>query len=331
MIPSLAALAIVVVTARAGGLLAGRCRQPVVLGELAAGVLLGNLALAGVSGLEYVKTDAAVDLLSRIAIGVLLFQVGLESTVGELRRVGLSASLVAICGIGGSCVAGTVAARALLPSAGAAAQLFIGAALAATSVGVTARVLKDIGQARSPSAHVILGAAVVDDVIGLILVAIVGARSLQSNAGVFVMSAVAAGSFAAGLVINEATSRSIDRRIMPIASWVVPVFFAVMGLRADLSGLAKPAVLALAAALTLAAIIGKQCCALGVVSSHTRADRIAVGLGMMPRGEVTLIFASLGQTMALIDPDTFLALVITVIATTMITPAALKWRLARAQ
>src|SRR5205823_2213850 len=110
------------------------------------------------------------------------------------------------------------------------------------------------------------------------------------------------GAFAAGLAVEEwhyqdfinRRERTLDDLITPLASWLVPIFFVVVGIRTDLSGLAKPGVIALAAGLTLAAIVGKQLCAAGVVGRHAAVDRVAVGLGMMPRGEVTLIFASLG-------------------------------------
>ena len=110
------------------------------------------------------------------------------------------------------------------------------------------------------------------------------------------------------------------------------MFFVVVGIRTDLSGLGRPGVIALAAGLTAAAIAGKQLCALGAAAAGDGVDRFAIGLGMMPRGEVTLIFANLGLTMVVagqpvISADTFLALVATVMATTMVTPIALKWRL----
>jgi Kef-type K+ transport system membrane component KefB len=148
------------------------------------------------------------------------------------------------------------------------------------------------------------------------------------------------GAFAAGLAVEEwhyrdfidRRERTLDDLLMPLASWLVPVFFVVIGIRTDLSGVRNPDVLVLAGALTIAAIAGKQLCALGAASAGRQVDRIVVALAMMPRGEVTLIFANLGAGMLIagrpvIGSDTFLALVITVIATTVITPLALRWRL----
>ncbi len=292
--------------------------------ELLAGLVIGNLRLAGVSMFEFLKTSRVVDVLSQIAVLLLFFRVGLEATVGEMKRVGATAFLVAMCGIAGSFVCGWIAVRLLLAGTSAEDQVFLAASLAATSVGVTARVLKDMRQSRSATAHVILGAAVVDDVVGLTLLAILGLTGIvpaKVNAGSFLVIAA----FAAGLAIDEKRSHAIDRTIAPVARWIVPIFFIVSGLHADLSGLARPRVVGLALALTAAAVIGKQFCALGVGRAQAgHVDRTAVGLGMMPRGEVTLIFATIGLT-----GDPFLAVVIAVMLTTLATPIALGWRLSR--
>jgi Kef-type K+ transport system membrane component KefB len=385
---SAGAIAIVLIAARVGGFVAIALDQPRVLGELAVGLLLGNLALVGLRGLEFVKLDPAVDTLSRIAILVLMFHAGVEATVGEMKKVGVAAFVVAACGVVGSFAATWVIARLLLRSSNAFVQVFVAASLTATSVGVTARVLRDLGHARSSTAHVILAAAVFDDIVALIVLALMSgsgsvaavlvkasvflvgglalgmavsprllsfaSRSMAAAllgvslafcfamawlASVFGLAAVV-GAFAAGLVVEEAHYRDfIDRRertlddlLSPLLMWVVPVFFVVVGMRTNLAGLKRPDVLLLAAALTAAAVVGKQLCALGVTAARAKVDRLAVGLGMMPRGEVTLIFANLGAAMIVagrpvIDTDTFLALVITVIATTLLTPVALKWRL----
>jgi Kef-type K+ transport system membrane component KefB len=257
---------------------------------------------------------------------MLFFQVGLDSTVADMKKIRGRAFLVAVCGIAGSVLCGWAVARVLLPQTSASAQIFLAASLAATSVGVTARVLKDLGRARSATAHVILGAAVADDIVSLLVLAVIGASGVMTfrlQPAAFV--AIAA--FAAGILIDDRRSHEIDARLAPYARWIVPVFFVVIGIRADLAGLAKPAVLGLAAALTAAAVLGKLCCAIGLAGAHTtRVDPVAVGIGMMPRGEVTLVFATAG-----LPPDTFLAVVLVVIATTLMTPIALKWRLAARQ
>lgn len=382
------ALLIVIAAARAGGLVADRLGQPRVLGELGAGLLLGNLTLANFRGLEFLGTDPAVDLVSRAAVIVLMFQASIESTVGEMKKLGAAAFVIAACGVGGSFAATWTVARWLLSSSSAFTQVFVAASLTATSVGITARVLRDLGHARTSTAHVILAAAVVDDVLALIVLAVmsgtgsvplvliksvvflvgglavgmfVSPRLLslasQSMAVVLLSAALAfcfamawlasvfglapmVGAFAAGLTVEEwhyrdfvqRRERTLDDLLTPLASWLVPVFFVVIGIRTDLSGLVRPHVLGLAGALTVAAIGGKQLCGLGAAAARGHVDRLGVALGMMPRGEVTLIFANLGAGILhagepVIGPDTFLALVITVIATTILTPVALNWRL----
>jgi Kef-type K+ transport system membrane component KefB len=382
------ALLIVIAAGRAGGLVADRLGQPRVLGELGAGLLLGNLTLANFRGLEFLGTDPAVDLVSRAAVIVLMFQASIESTVGEMKKLGAAAFIIAACGVGGSFAATWTVARWLLSSSSAFTQVFVAASLTATSVGITARVLRDLGHARTSTAHVILAAAVVDDVLALIVLAVmsgtgsvplvlikatvflvgglavgmfVSPRLLslasQSMAVVLLSAALAfcfamawlasvfglapmVGAFAAGLTVEEwhyrdfvqRRERTLDDLLTPLASWLVPVFFVVIGIRTDLSGLVRPQVLGLAGALTVAAIGGKQLCGLGAAAARGQVDRLGVALGMMPRGEVTLIFANLGAGILhagkpVIGADTFLALVITVIATTVLTPVALNWRL----
>jgi Kef-type K+ transport system membrane component KefB len=396
-------LAIVFLAARVGGYVATRAGQPAVLGELGAGLVVGNLTLAGYSGFEHLKTDASLDMVSQAGVILLLFQVGLESTVGEMARAGVSAFLVAACGIAGSFGAGWAVSRWFLPASGTYTHVYLGATLTATSVGVTARVLKQLGHARDPESYVILGAAVMDDVLGLIVLTVVAALMTASGAGVsaapwrvlivflkaaafcggglaigmrvsplllrlvskraewaLVAGALAfcavmawlaglfglaplIGAFAAGLVIEEwhytdaagGGERTLAALLEPVASYLVPVFFFVVGLKADLAAFAQPGVVTLASALLVAAVAGKLCCAAGLAGSRGDGlNRLAVCVGMMPRGEVELIFAKLGMTLVvaghpLITPSLFAAIVAVVIATTVITPPALKWSLGR--
>jgi Kef-type K+ transport system membrane component KefB len=278
---------------------------------------------------------------------------------------------------------------------------FLGATLSATSVGITARVLRDIGQSRSEEARVILGAAVIDDVLGLVVLAGVTAAVAAANSGtglsytglaltlgkalLFLSISVAiglvvsprlftlasrlhtrgvllalglafcfffawlahaiglatiVGAFAAGLILEDTHYRDFTGRgehgleelVAPISAFLAPVFFVVMGMRTDLAAFARPEVLGLGAALTLAAVLGKQACSLGVFGSP--ADRLTVGIGMIPRGEVGLIFAGVGAQLTLnglpvIDPATFSAVVVMVVLTTLVTPPALAWSFAR--
>ena len=380
-------LAVILIVAKLAGSLASRMGQPAVLGELVGGVLLGNLSLAGVHALEPMAADPSLALLAEIGVLILLFQVGLESTVGQMLRVGKAALLVAVFGVVAPFALGWGVTALLLPDHSIYLHMFVGATLCATSVGITARVLKDLGESKSEEARVILGAAVIDDVLGLVILAVVtgivaaadsgGTMSFGSIAllvakavgflvaaltiGVYVAPRLVAlagrgallalglalcfllswaahaiglapivGAFAAGLVLEDVDP--LEHAIEPIASFLVPVFFVLMGMHTDLRAFADLPILGLAAALTVVAILGKQACSLGVVGSD--ADRLSVGIGMIPRGEVGLIFASMGLGLAvrgerIVDGAIYAAVVIMVIATTLVTPPALKWSLAR--
>ena len=395
-------LALILLAAKLGGELATRLGQPAVLGEILAGVLLGNLTLVGFSGLERIKTDVFVDMLARIGVLVLLFEVGLESTVGQMLKVGGSALLVAVLGVAAPFALGWGVGAWLLPGASSYVHAFLGATLTATSVGITARVLKDLGRSKGNEARVILGAAVIDDVLGLVILAVVGGVIAAADQGgsvsfaeigtilgkasgflvgslvlgvflsprlfavasrlksrgvllalglalCFVLSWLAnaiglapiVGAFAAGLILEDVHysdfvdrgEHSLEELIHPISSFLVPIFFVLMGMRTNLRSFAQPGVLGLAAALTLVAIVGKQVCSLGVLGKGI--DRLSVGIGMVPRGEVGLIFANIGLTLSIggapiIDQATYSAVVVMVIVTTMATPPALKWSLHRA-
>jgi len=399
--PVILSIALILVAAKLGGHVAVRFNQPPVLGELAAGVLIGNLALIGLPGFDYLKTDANVDMLARLGVVLLLFQVGLESTVGQMAKVGLSSFMVATLGVIGPFVLGFLVGIWLLPDASVYAHIFLGATLTATSVGITARVLKDLGRSQSDEARIILGAAVIDDVQGLVILAVVtgiiaaanhgqalsyGALSLVvGKATLFLVGALAlgmylsprlfsvasklkasgvllsiglafcftmawaasaiglapiVGAFAAGLVLEDLHYRdfvdrgehSLGELVEPVASFLVPIFFVVMGIRTDLHVFANLHVLGLAAALTVAAIVGKQLCAFGVVGRGL--DRLSIGVGMIPRGEVGLIFANMGLTLlvggkAVVDQSVFSALIVMVMATTLVTPPLLQWSFAR--
>jgi Kef-type K+ transport system membrane component KefB len=396
------ALTVILVAAKLGGELAVRLGQSAVLGELVVGVLLGNLTLVRYSGLDYLLTDPSIDMLARLGVLVLLFEVGLESTVGQMLKVGLPSLLVATLGVVTPFALGWGVGAWLLPGHGVYVHAFLGATLCATSVGITARVLKDLDRLQTREARIILGAAVLDDVMGLVVLAVVtgmigaadrgGSFSSVSVAMIilkaaaflvvslflgvrlsprlfqlasrlhargvllalglalcFLMSWLAnvvglapiVGAFAAGLVLEDVHYRSfVDRGehpledlIHPISGFLAPVFFVLMGLRTDLRSFAAPGVLGLAAALTLVAVLGKQACSLGVWGRGV--DRLTVGLGMIPRGEVGLIFANIGVGLTvggqpIIDRGTFSAVVVMVIVTTLVTPIALKFSLQRA-
>ena len=400
--PIVGGLALMLVAAKLGGELAIRAKQPAVLGELIAGIVLGNLSFGGVPAFHALATNETIEIIAGIGALILLFEVGIESTVGQMLKVGFTSFLVAILGVVLPFALGWAVSTWLLPSASSYVHAFIGATLTATSVGITARVLQDLGASRTPEARIILGAAVIDDVLGLVILGavsgviaaaaqgvpfsvlsiariaaaamifLVGAllvgiyaaprlfsvASLLQGRGVlvtlslsfcFVMAytssliglAPIVGAFAAGLVLEDVHfkdfvsrgERSLEELIRPISDALVPIFFVLMGLRTDLSALISGGSLELAAALIVVAIIGKQACALGVTIPGV--NRLAVGIGMIPRGEVGLIFANVGAGLMLdgapvIGPSTFSAVVVMVIVTTLVTPPALKWSLERA-
>ena len=388
-------LAVIVTAALIGGDLAARVGQPAVLGELLAGVLLGNLP--GLATIQFVGGDPYLDILSRVGMLLLLFEVGLDLSVRDLFAVGPSSLLVAVIGTASSLALGAGTAAALMPGAPAAAHVFLGAAMTATSVGITARVLKDLGASRSGEAKIILGAAVVDDVLALVvlgavtawvgagqgtaafratsivalvmktvgflvLAIVVGvgltptwfrlAARLRTRGALlavglafcfFLASAASAiglaalvGAFAAGLVLEDTHSevfvqrgeRPLSELLQPMTSFLVPVFFVLVGFRTNVAALGHPALLAFAAALTLAAVAGKLTCAIGVMNRGVK--KLTVAVGMIPRGEVTLVFAALGSALRigsapLLDERGYTAIVTVVILTTLVTPPALKW------
>jgi Kef-type K+ transport system membrane component KefB len=403
VVPVLLGLVIILMAAKLGGELFERIHQPAVLGELIFGMVLGNLVYIGYRGLEFLSTAEGLEILAQLGVILLLFQVGLESNVKEMLSVGWSSLLVAVLGVIAPFFLGWGVSAWLLPEEETLAHIFIGATLCATSVGITARVLADLGKLSARESKIILGAAVIDDVLGLVILSVVvgtisaantggsleamdavaiivkallflvGAilvggwlsRHVYRLAGLFRISgmllalslgacfmlafladriglATIVGAFAAGLILDgvrfrdlgERTKHRIEELIQPIAGFLVPIFFVLMGVRVDLSSFGQVEVLGFAALLSLAAIVGKMICAGGVVEKGL--DRISVAVGMVPRGEVGLIFAGIGAQLVLhgervIPPPVFAAVVVMVIVTTLITPPALKITLARGE
>ena len=400
----LMALTVIILGAKLGGDLAGRIGQPPVLGELLFGVVLGNLSLVGLTWFEGFTQLGALSVLAELGVIILLFQVGLEADLNEMKRVGLSSLLVATLGVIGPFLLGWGVGIWFYPDAPIYMHIFLGAILSATSVGITARVLKDLGRLETDEARVILGAAVIDDVLGLLILAVVSGiiRGAESGAsisslavfwliakailflggailagrfvypwlfrvagylrvhGMLLISALAAcflasfaaakvglapivGAFAAGLVLDDAYFRDpakhgrerIEELLEPLAFFLVPVFFVRMGMDVDLGALFTGGVIAFALVLTLAAIAGKQLSALGVVpGKKRRINRWIVGIGMVPRGEVGLIFASIGASLsisgeAVVSPAIYSAVVIMVMLTTLVTPPLLTWSFRR--
>jgi Kef-type K+ transport system membrane component KefB len=397
----LISLVVILVSAKLGGALMERIQQPAVLGELIFGVLLGNLSLLGLHQFDALKSNEAIGLLAELGVIFLLFEVGLESNIKQMMEVGLSSFLVALVGVIVPMLLGWGVGAWFLPHSSTLVHLFIGATLSATSVGITARVLRDLGKTSAKEARIILGAAVIDDVMGLVILAAIsgiikaadrgGAGISILDVSLIVLKAVAflaaalwigsrlspgmfsfasrlnvsgmlltvgisfcfllsylasrielapiVGAFAAGLILDpvhyqrfrERGEHSIEELLRPISSFLVPVFFVLMGVRVDLRTFADLGILGFALVLTIVAILGKQACALAVLERGL--DRTSVGIGMIPRGEVGLIFASMGATLMLggipvVSRSTYSAVVIMVILTTLITPPLLKASLA---
>ncbi len=399
-------LAIMLVAAKLGGELFERLGQSAVLGELLAGIVIGNLVLLGFTGAEPLKSNAVIEAVAQLGVIILLFEVGLESDLKEMMGVGWSSLMVAVLGVIAPFLLGWAVSAYFIPNGPRLGHIFIGATLCATSVGITARVFKDLKKLATREARIILGAAVIDDVFGLLMLALVAGaiQSAQAGESLSVMNVVTIagkallfllgsiglghfivprllrgagrlesrgvlltlaisfclllswaatkvglapiiGAFAAGLVLDEVhfkptrerKDRSLHELLQPVSLILVPIFFVVMGMKVDLRVFGRVELLGFAIVLTLAAIVGKQICSLGVFERGI--NRLAIGLGMIPRGEVGLIFASVGTTLMLptstgssqsvIDPATFGAVVIMVIITTLVTPPLLTASLGR--
>jgi Kef-type K+ transport system membrane component KefB len=402
----LAGIAVMLLVGKLGGELFERIKQPAVLGELIGGIVIGNLVLLGFAAAEPLKTNEVIAALAEVGVIILLFEVGLQSDLKEMMEVGWSSLLVAAIGVIAPFLLGWGVSAYFIPDESRLVHIFIGATLCATSVGITARVFKDLGKLQTRPARIILGAAVIDDVLGLMILAVVvgaikatasggalsvmavgliaikavafligsivvghflvpqllrGAGRLKSEGALLTLAvsfclllswvsakvglAPIVGAFAAGLVLDEVhykpahsrNERDLGDLLQPVSLVLVPIFFVLMGMKVDLRFFARLDLMGFAVTLTLAAIIGKQICSLGVLERGT--NRLAIGLGMIPRGEVGLIFAGIGATLMLpdilgipqpvISSGTFGVVVIMVIVTTLVTPPLLKWSLAR--
>ena len=196
-------IAVILIAAKLSGLVE-KIGQPGVLGELLIGVLIGNLVLFGINTFEPIKTDFVVSFLAQLGVIILLFQIGLESNIAKMKKVGLRAGLVAIIGVVLPFIAGAyIVGPWLLPGLSQNAYLFLGATLTATSVGITARVFKDLKKLGTTEAQIVLGAAVIDDVLGLIILAVVSAIATAGSvsAGTVSIITLKAILFLAGAII----------------------------------------------------------------------------------------------------------------------------------
>jgi Kef-type K+ transport system membrane component KefB len=370
--PLLIALAAIIVATKLFGELARRFAQPTVLGELLAGVIVGGSMLGVVD-----PRDPAMHALGDLGLFVLIFQIGLHTDVRSLRRVGGSAITVAVAGVVLPFVGGFFATRAL--GASALAAVIAGASLTATSMAISARVLGDKGALRTREGQVVLGAALADDVIGLIILSIVVALAAGTSVSVsdvarisavsvgFIVIALAVGryavpplfrvldtvrangalgmlgiafglllaalavasgtamiigAFVAGMILHPTPHRhEIERATGQIGHFLVPVFFAVVGASVDLAALASRPALEAGAALIAVGVAGKVLA--GFAPWSFKGNKLLIGVAMVPRGEVGLIFAQMGLATGAIAPQLFAAIMLMVVVTTFVTPPLL--------
>jgi len=349
--------------------------------------------LRGPHGNELLQVAYTVDVFSRYGIIFLLFLVGLDTSIDEMRQVGPDSGRVAIIGVLLPFLLGLLASTLLIENVEFHTSLFLGATLAATSVGITAMVLQEMNMQQTETARIILGAAVFDDVLGLLMLAIVSGIVVTGSvdlinmiiiivmASLFLLAAVylgpffirlivklfsrldlieakmfvsylfvmllawmanlsglatIIGAFTAGLILHDAyfESWNDDREcpicirdlIMPLEVILVPIFFVLMGIQVKLETFLQPDVMMLAAGLLVAAIVGKVVSGFGAFGG---SNRWAIGVGMMPRGEVGLIFAAIGKSLGVLNDALFSAVVLMVVVTTLISPPLLKYCLRR--
>ncbi|MBE9050478.1 cation:proton antiporter [Nostocales cyanobacterium LEGE 11386] len=410
----LLSLVVIYLASKVGGELSNRVGLPPVLGELLGGVIVGISVLhllvfpeggtdssnslvmtflQTTAGLTPEATPAVfeaqsevVSVLAELGVIILLFEIGLESNLKDLISVGIQASIVAVVGVVVPFTAGTVGLMTLF-GVGAVPAIFAGAALTATSIGITSKVLSELGRLNSKEGQIILGAAVIDDVLGIIVLAVVASLAKDGVVDVskviyliisasgfligaivlgnvfnktfvaiadqlktrgelvipafvfaFVMAYFASiiqleailGAFAAGLVLEETDKRKeLQRQVVPIADILVPIFFVTVGAKTDL-GVLNPAIpsnregLIMATFLIAVAIIGKVITGFSVFG-QPQINRLAIGVGMIPRGEVGLVFAGVGAASGVLSKSLGAAIIMMVILTTFLAPPLLRF------
>ncbi|WP_421659330.1 cation:proton antiporter [Leptothermofonsia sp. ETS-13] len=409
----LLSLVVIYLASKLGGEICARIDLPPVLGELVGGVIIGVSALhllifpeAGEDGSHsmimallqstahlspeaipqvFQSQGEVISVLAELGVIILLFEIGLESDLKELLRVGMQATVVAVVGVVTPFALGT-GGLMLIFGVPPVPAIFAGAALTATSIGITAKVLAELQRLSSREGQIIIGAAVMDDVLGIIVLAVVASLArdgkvevgnviyLIISAGVFligsiwlgrlispflvglinnmktrgqlllsalifafILSYIAAviqleailGAFAAGLILAETEKqRELEEQIIPIADMLTPIFFVVVGARTDV-GVLNPLVpenregLIMASFLILVAIFGKVVTGLSVFG-QPGINRLAIGVGMIPRGEVGLVFASVGASSGVLGKSLEAAIIVMVILTTFLAPPLLR-------
>ncbi|WP_216595688.1 cation:proton antiporter [Myxosarcina sp. GI1] len=410
----LLSLVFIYLASKLGGELSKLVDLPPVLGELVAGVVVGVSALhllifpetgavasdsiviiilQQIAGLNpesaekvFALSSKVISILAELGVIILLFEIGLESDLRELQKVGSQAAVVAVVGVIVPFVAATAGLMLIfgLPTIPA---VFVGAALTATCIGITSRLLLQLGQLKSIEGQIIVGATVIDDVIGIVILAVVAslaktgdvdllnlvyliisatafllgsvflgkffnnsfmaiADKLQTRGKLvipaltfaFLMAFLAntvgleaiLGAFAAGLVLDETDKRKeLDQQVIPIADILVPIFFVSIGAKVNLSVLNPTSSgnfqgLAIAAFLILVAIIGKTIAGFAVFGQE-KINRLAIGIGMIPRGAVALAFVSVGEINGVLDKPLQAAIIIMVILSTFVAPPLLRF------
>jgi len=345
---------------------------------------------------SYLSLARSIQLFASFGIAMLLFMVGLEVSLKELRAIGATASSVAFIGVAATFALTFSTTFLLLPkSSGFMPSLFAGSALCATSIGITARIFKDMNRLRMREANIVLGAAVLDDVLGLIMLSVVTAIATYGSVKVghlfwilikttlFLGAVVIFGSrfldktirflskldlgnikllypfallmllawladkiglaaiigaFAAGVIIKEESFSGVGPGLDPeqsvesihasLEGILAPIFFVLIGLQMDITTFGNVRMLLAGLVLTAAAVAGKLWCSLGVRGGGG-ADRLIVGIGMLPRVEVALIIASIGKSFGVFDDALYSVIVIVVLLTILITPPLLKWSIER--
>lgn len=409
----LLSLVVIYLASKLGGELSRMMDFPPVLGELVGGVVvgasalhllvfpesgaistdsvimnilqfIGNLSPEAVTSVFQSQSEA-ISILAELGVIVLLFEIGLESDLRELKKVGYQAAIVACVGVAVPFAVGTAGLMFFFHTP-AIPAIFAGAALTATSIGITSKVLSELGHLKSREGQIIVGAAVIDDVLGIIVLAVVASLAktgevdilnviyLIVSATVFLIGSILLGkffnktfvtiadklqtrgklvipafifaffmafignaihleailgAFAAGLVLDETDKRKeLDQQVIPIADILVPIFFVTVGARVDL-GVLNPIVpenqqgLIIAIFLVVVAIIGKVVTGWSVFG-QPGINRLAIGVGMIPRGEVGLVFLGIGAASGVIDKPLQAAIIIMVILTTFLAPPFLR-------
>jgi Kef-type K+ transport system membrane component KefB len=382
-------LAIILISARFAAEVASRFGAPSVIGELLAGVVLGP------SLLGWIEVTEVIRLLAEIGIILLLFEVGLETDIRRLKRSGGESVVVALGGFIAPFVFGYLVCRYLFGQE-ILLSLFVGGALTATSIGVTVRILRDVGRQESREGQVVLGAAVIDDVLGVLLLALlyefsrsgdlslVNVGRLAAFVGLFFLLAPVAaklmstligryhrvtempglvatvivslvlvfawmahavgapellGGFAAGLALSrrfflpfgtalardELLADEVERDMKPIVQLFTPIFFVTVGLSLDLRQVdwGSAFVWLFSISLGVVAIAGKIAGGYLLFREHWLM-RSAIGMAMVPRGEVGLIFAELGRSAGVFDDATYAAMVLVIVYTTLFSPFWIK-------